>query len=152
MLCRESEAAGGTADVERDAKLGKDFLSVLEHPPPADDLSAVLVADENVLGDVEVGKEEGLLIDCRDTEALCLCGAADCHGFAGEKDLAAIYQNPAFLQSESLDTIAPVLATGNGGADGKVPIKRAAAGKPAAAKKAAKKKVAKKKAAKKKKR
>jgi hypothetical protein len=35
--------------------------------------------------------------------------------------LAGIYQPADFLQSETLDTIAPVLATGNGGADGSVP-------------------------------
>jgi hypothetical protein len=34
--------------------------------------------------------------------------------------LAEIYQPFDFLQSKSLDTIAPVLATGNGGADGAV--------------------------------
>jgi hypothetical protein len=65
-----------------------------------------------------------------------------------EADLAKIYQDPTFLQSESLDTIAAVLATGNGGADGSVPIKRTGSGKPATTKKAAPK--AKKKAAKKK--
>jgi hypothetical protein len=35
--------------------------------------------------------------------------------------LAAIYASKTFLQSETLATIAPVLATGNGGADGSVP-------------------------------
>ena len=67
-----------------------------------------------------------------------------------EADLAKIYQDPTFLQSESLDTIAAVLATGNGGADGSVPIKRTGSGKPATTKKAAPKGAAKKKAAKKK--
>jgi hypothetical protein len=44
--------------------------------------------------------------------------------------LAAIYQPFVFLQSETLDTISPVLETGNGGADGSVPIHRTAAVKP----------------------
>jgi hypothetical protein len=39
-------------------------------------------------------------------------------GAIPEETLAAIYQPFGFLQSETLDSIEPVLATGNGGADG----------------------------------
>ena len=38
-----------------------------------------------------------------------------------QETLSAIYEPKTFLQSETLATIAPVLATGNGGADGSVP-------------------------------
>ena len=52
--------------------------------------AAVLVADEDVLGDVQVGEEQRLLVDRRDAEALRLGGAADGHRLAVEQDLAAV--------------------------------------------------------------
>ena len=57
---------------------------------PADHGAAVLVADENVLGDVEIGKQQRLLIDGGDAQPLRLGGAADRDRPAGQKDLAAI--------------------------------------------------------------
>ena len=80
----------GAAHVERDAELGEDRLGILEHLAPADDAPAVLVADEDVLRDVEVGEEQGLLIDRRDAEALGFGGAADRDRLAGEEDLATV--------------------------------------------------------------
>lgn len=68
-----------------------------------------------------------------------------------EKTLAEIYQDPAFLPSESLNTIAPVLAGGTGGAGGSAPDGHTSPKKPPAKKKPAAKKKSASKAAKKKK-
>ena len=90
LLRGKRQAARRAAHVEGDAELGEDRLGVAEHLPPADHLAAVLMADEDVLGDVEVGKEQRLLIDRGDAEALALGGVADGHRLAGEQDFAAI--------------------------------------------------------------
>src|SRR4029077_19388247 len=49
-------------------------------------------------------------------------------GAVDQDRLATIYQAFDFLRSETLDTTAPVLATGNGAADGAVPLKHAPSG------------------------
>ena len=48
------------------------------------------MADEDVLGDGQVGKEQRLLIDRGDAEALRFRGAADLDRLAGEQDFAAV--------------------------------------------------------------
>ena len=48
------------------------------------------MADEDVLGDVEVGKQQRLLIDRGDAQSLRLRGASDRDRLAVEQDLAAI--------------------------------------------------------------
>ena len=48
----------------------------LKHLPPADHRSTVLMTDENVLGDIEIGKQQRLLIDRGDAQSLRLGGAA----------------------------------------------------------------------------
>ena len=90
LLRGERQAARRAAHVDRDAELGEDRLGFAEHLSPADHLAAILVADEDVLGDVQVGKEQRFLIDRGDAEALRLGGAADRDRLAGEQDLAAI--------------------------------------------------------------
>ena len=50
----------------------EDVLGLAEHPAPVREGAAVLMADEDVLGDVEVGKEQRLLIDRGDAVALRL--------------------------------------------------------------------------------
>ena len=48
------------------------------------------MADEDVFRDVQVGKEQRLLVDRGDAETLRLRGAADGDRLAGEQDLAAV--------------------------------------------------------------
>ena len=57
---------------------------------PVDHRAAVLVTDEDVLGDVEIGKQQRLLIDRGDAKSLRLGGAANRDRPAGQKHLAAI--------------------------------------------------------------
>ena len=90
LLGGERQAARRVSHVERDAKLGEDRLGLAKRLSPVDHCAAVLVADENVLGDVEIGKQQRLLIDGGDAQSLRLGGAAYRDGSTGEKDLAAI--------------------------------------------------------------
>ena len=57
---------------------------------PVDHGAAALVADEDVLGDIEVGEEHRLLVDRRDAVALRLRRVADGDVLPGQQDLAAV--------------------------------------------------------------
>ena len=72
LLLRDGEAARGRPDVEVDVDPAEDRLRVVVQPLPADERAAVLVADEDVLGDVEVGEDRGLLVDRGDARTLRL--------------------------------------------------------------------------------
>ena len=63
LLGGQCQSSRRIPDVQRDAEFGQDPFGVLEHLPPVDHRSAILVTDENVLGDVEIGKQQRLLID-----------------------------------------------------------------------------------------
>ena len=80
----------GLSHVERDAQFGEDLLGLAKHLSPPDHGAAILVADENVLGDVEIGKQQRFLIDRGDAQPLRLGGAANRDRLAAQKDLAAI--------------------------------------------------------------
>src|SRR6185312_2698423 len=90
LLGGESKPARRASNVESDAELGENRLGFDEHPAPVDDAPAIPVTDEYVLGDVEVGKQEGFLIDRRHAETLRLGGAPDRDGPPAQKDLPAI--------------------------------------------------------------
>ena len=68
LLRGQREAARRVSHVESDAELGEDRFGLAKHLPPVDHGAAVLVADENVLGDVEIGKQQRLLIDGGDAQ------------------------------------------------------------------------------------
>ena len=52
------ESSRRISHVQRDAEFGQDAFGVSEHLPPVDHHPAILVTDENVLGDVEIGKQQ----------------------------------------------------------------------------------------------
>jgi len=90
LLRRESEPARPAAHVQSDAERREDLLRLAEHPPPGGDGAAALMADEDVLRHVEVGKEQRLLVDRGDAVALRLRCAADRDRLAGDQDLAFV--------------------------------------------------------------
>ena len=72
------------------AVVGEDLVGLAKHLSPPDHGAAILVADEDVLGDVEIRKQQRLLINGGDAEPLRLGGAANRDWLAAQKDLAAI--------------------------------------------------------------
>ena len=76
LLSGQRQSARRISHVQRDAEFGEDRFGLAKHLSPVDDGAAILVADENVLGDVEIGKQQRLLIDCGDAQSLRLGGAA----------------------------------------------------------------------------
>ena len=83
LLRGERQPARRAPHVERHAEFGEDRLGLAEHRAPVDDRAAALVADEDVLRDVEVGEEHRLLVDRGDAVALGLGGVADRDVLAG---------------------------------------------------------------------
>ena len=77
LLLGEGQPAGRLADVEPHVEPGEDLARLALHPAPVDDLAAVAVADEDVLGDREVGEDHRLLVDGGDAEALRVLGGGD---------------------------------------------------------------------------
>ena len=90
LLGGQRKAAGRFSYVERHAQFGENLLGFAKHVSPADHDAAVLVADEDVLGDIEVRKQQRFLIDGSDAEPLRLGGAAYRDWLAAQKDLPAI--------------------------------------------------------------
>ena len=56
---------------------GEDLARLAFHAPPVDDLAPIAVADEDVLGDRQVGEDHRLLVDGGDAEALGILGRGD---------------------------------------------------------------------------
>ena len=90
LLRRQCQATRGTAHVERDAEFCENRLGLAEHLGPADHGAAILMADENVLRDIEIGKQQRLLIDRRDAHPLRLGRARDRDAASVQPDLAAV--------------------------------------------------------------
>jgi len=90
LLRGEGEAACLHVHVQAHAQPGEDLFRVGGHLAPVDDGAAVRMADEDVLGDVEVGVDHGFLVDGRDALHLGLLRVADVDGPAVEEDLAGI--------------------------------------------------------------
>ena len=90
LLGSQCQSARRISNVQRDAELAQDPFSVVKHLPPLDHRSTVLMTDENVLGDIEIGKQQRLLINGGDAQALRLGGAANRDRPARQKQLAAI--------------------------------------------------------------
>ncbi len=90
LLLGEGQAAGRLADVEPHVEPGEDLARLAFHAPPVDDLAAVTVADEDVLGDRQVREDHRLLVDGGDAEALRILGGGDADRRAVDADLAAV--------------------------------------------------------------
>ena len=84
MLRRQGKAARGTANVER-TDLGEKDSASLNIVAATDHYAPSPVADEDVFGDVQVGKQQRLLIDRGDPHPLRLRGARDRDGPAGSQ-------------------------------------------------------------------
>ena len=110
LLGGQCQAARRISHVQRDAEFGQDRFGVAKHLSPVDHRSAVLVTDENVLGDIEIGKQQRLLIDCGDAQSLRLGGAANRDRSAGQKHLAAIRLMHAGYDLDERRLAGPVLA------------------------------------------
>ena len=65
LLRSQRQATGRTSHVERHPERGKQALCLARHAPPIGHRAAVGMADEDVLGDVQVGKQQRFLVDRR---------------------------------------------------------------------------------------
>ena len=70
----------GRPRVDVDVQGAQDLVGLVVHPPPAHDLSTVAMADEDVLGDAEVGEDHWLLVDGDDPAGLGVGGRAQLDG------------------------------------------------------------------------
>ena len=72
LLVGDRQPAGGAGRVQGDAETGEDRAGVALHRPPVDapPTAERLAADEDVLGDGEVGEQRRLLVDDRDAGGL----------------------------------------------------------------------------------
>ena len=110
LLSGQRQAARRISHVQRDAEFGEDRFGLAKHLPPVDHRSAVLVADEDVLGDIQIGKQQRLLIDRGDAKTLRLGGAAYRDRSAGQENLAAIRLMHAGYDLDQRRFAGPVLA------------------------------------------
>ena len=90
LLRGEGEPAGRRPDVEPYPEAREDVLRLGVHARPVDEQVLVAVGDEDVLGDVEVGEDEGLLVDGGESVGLGLLGVGEVHGPALHPDLSRI--------------------------------------------------------------
>ena len=86
LLRGHRQRARGLPHVHAHVEAGEDGLRVAVHPAPAHEGAAVLVADEDVLRDVEVGEDRRLLVDRRDPVALRVGRALERHLLAVAAD------------------------------------------------------------------
>ena len=90
LLRRDGETARRRADVEARAEPLEDDRGVAPHRRPVDDPAAVTMADEDVLGDGEVGEDHRLLIHRGDPEGLRLEGASHAHQTSVDMELPGV--------------------------------------------------------------
>ena len=90
LLFGQRQLGGGTAGVERHAKPGDHRRGLVIQGGPVDQGRAVLVADEDVLGDRQVGEDHRFLIDRGHPGALGVGGAAKADGLAIDHNLAGV--------------------------------------------------------------
>ena len=90
LLLGHREAAGRLLDVELDAEPLEDRLRIALHLPAVDDPPAVAMADEDVLGDRQVGEDHRLLVDRDDPQCLCIEGARDRSRLTVDDELAGV--------------------------------------------------------------
>ena len=70
LLGGNGESAGRHARFEVDVEPGQDRGGVAVHLPPVHDAALVAMADEDVLGDVQVREDQRLLVDRGDAAGL----------------------------------------------------------------------------------
>ena len=80
----------GSVTFEADVQARQHLLCLAPHPPPVHDAAAVPVADEDVLGDRQVGEDHRLLVDGRDTQPLGILGRCHPDRLTVHEDLARI--------------------------------------------------------------
>ena len=92
LLVGDREPARETVRVEPDAELVEDGGRLAAHPPAVDAAEALerLRADEDVLGDAQVGEERRLLEDDRDPRRLRLLGVVEDRLLAVEHEPARV--------------------------------------------------------------
>ena len=90
LLLSQGQAPSGLHHVHVDVQPGKDLLCLLAHLAAIDEAPPVTVADEDVLGDGQVGKDHRFLIDGRHGVGLRVEGAADVDGLPVDEDVADI--------------------------------------------------------------
>ena len=86
---RVSPRAGARTS-SRTPRLARMLLRLRVHPRPVDEQVLVAVGDEDVLGDVEVREDEGLLVDRGETVGLRLLGVREVNRSALHPDLALV--------------------------------------------------------------
>ena len=80
----------GSSTSSRTSSRARTLSRLAFHPAPVDELAAIAVADEDVLGDGEVREDHRLLIDGGDAEALGILGGRDDGPARRREDLAAV--------------------------------------------------------------
>ena len=90
LLLGEREAARRIRHVQADVQARHHLLGLAPHPWPVDDPAAIPMADEDVLGDRQVGEDHGLLVDRRDTQPLGILGRRHPDRLAVDEDLTRI--------------------------------------------------------------
>ena len=92
LLIGDREAPGEPVRVEPDAELLEQRCGLAPHPSPVDSSEALerLDADEDVLGDAQVGEERRLLEDDRDSGLLRLLGVVEDRLLAVDQELARV--------------------------------------------------------------
>ena len=86
LLRGDREAARRRPWVQAHVERGENRLGLAVHLPPVDDRAALPVADEDVLGDVEVGEDRRLLVDRGEPVALGVRRAAQRDRLPGDRD------------------------------------------------------------------
>ncbi len=110
LLFGEGQAAGRLGDVEPHVEPGQDLTRLAFHAPPVDDLAAVTVTNEDVLGHRQVRENHRFLVDSRDAEALRVLGGGDADRRAIDADLAAVLVLDAGHDLDQGRFAGPVLA------------------------------------------
>ena len=90
LLLGQGQATCRELHVEPDTKPRKNRFGIPLHGPVVDDASPIAMADEDVLGDREIRKDHGFLVDRRDPKRLRLERAADPNRAAIDEGLARV--------------------------------------------------------------
>ena len=110
LLLGDRQAPGRLLDVELDAEPLEDRLGIALHLPAVDDPPAVAMADEDVLGDRQVGEDHRLLVDRDDPQCLRIEGARDRSRLTVDDELAGVRLLDAGHHLDQRRLAGPVLA------------------------------------------
>ena len=90
LLCGEGEPPRRRPHVEPGAEALKDVLGRRVHAPPVGQQSLFAVGDEDVLGHVQIGEQQWLLVHCGQPARLRLLGVGQAHCRTLQDDFARI--------------------------------------------------------------